>query len=391
MSSAGKHVKEVRKRRGLTQHGLAEASGVSLSIIRKLEQGERETARLETLRKLAVALRVPTMRLSDGPRPEGPREGTGERWEAVRAALEQPPLRLESDDDLPTVEGVRTSLAVEALPLYAAHRFSALAEVLAPMLRDAEALGDSGRRVRVRLLQLAGGAMVHTRQFGAAETALRRALDDAGDRMEGAATVNTMCWLLLRKGELDTAYDLAVKWADDIEPRVSRATPTELSAWGSMLLRVSAAAIRNSQTGQADDALRLARSAAVLLGREHAPESEILRAFGPTTVKLKAAENASVADRPDAVLRLAESISPRSLKAATSSNRNRYLLDVAHAHARTRQYSEAFGKLEQIREDSPEWLPNQRYARDILAKILKGRRTLTADMRTMADVVGLPL
>ncbi|MQT01963.1 helix-turn-helix domain-containing protein, partial [Streptomyces jumonjinensis] len=53
MSSAGKHVKEVRKRRGLTQHGLAEASGVSLSIIRKLEQGERETARLETLRKLA--------------------------------------------------------------------------------------------------------------------------------------------------------------------------------------------------------------------------------------------------------------------------------------------------------------------------------------------------
>ncbi|MGW6457669.1 helix-turn-helix domain-containing protein [Streptomyces sp. NPDC055078] len=213
MSNAGKHVKDIRKRRGLTQRGLSEASGVSLSIIRKLEQGERETARLETLRKLATALRVPTMRLSGGPNEEGPREGTEERWEAVRAAIEQPPLTPELDDEPPTIAGLYTSLTAEALPLYAAHRFSELSEVLAPMLRDAEALGHDGRRVRVRLLQLAGGALVHTRQFSAAETALRRALDDAGDRMEGAATINTLCWLLLRQGQLDQAYGTPVTFS----------------------------------------------------------------------------------------------------------------------------------------------------------------------------------
>ncbi|MFJ4919871.1 helix-turn-helix domain-containing protein [Streptomyces sp. NPDC088725] len=387
MSDAGKHVKEVRKRRGLTQRELAAASGVSLSIIRKLEQGERESARLETLRKLAVALRVPTMRLAGGPREEGPVAGTSAVWEGVRSALERPPVGPESDDDMPTVEGVRGNLAA-AVPLYAAHKFSALSEVLPRMLRDAELLGDEGRAVRVRLLQLAGGAMVHTRQFDAAETALERALDEAADRMEGAATVNTQCWLLLRQGKLDTALDLAVKWADETEPRISRATPAELSTWGLTLLRVSAAAVRNSQAGQAADALRYARAAAVALSREYAPENENLRTFGPTTVKLKAAENAAVADKPDIVLRLAGNIPAYTLK-PTSSNRNRHFLDVADAFAKTGQYVEAFEKLADIKATSPEWLPNQTYARTVLTRIIDGRRTLTPDMRAMASTIHL--
>ncbi|UQA94039.1 helix-turn-helix domain-containing protein [Streptomyces halobius] len=389
MSTAGQRVKEVRKRRGLSQRELADASGVSLSTIRKLEQGERATARLETLRKLAHALRVPTMRLAGEPNPEDASAETVDRWTAVREALERPPLAPGLDDEPPTVSGVRAALR-ETEPLFSGDQFAALSVMLPPLLRDAEALGPEGRRVRVRLLQLAGWLMVQTRQFKAAETALERALDDAADRLEGAATVNTLCWLLLRQGELGKAYDLAVKWADETEPRMSRATPTELSTWGWMLLRVSAAAVRNSQPGEAEDALKFATAAAVALGREHAPENDFLRTFGPTTVKLKAAENAGVIDRPDMVLRLAERIPFSGLK-PTSNNRNRHLLDVADAYVKTGDYAESFGKLQQINADSPEWLPNQRYARDILGRVISGRRTLTVEMRTMANVVGLPL
>ncbi|KUN97375.1 helix-turn-helix domain-containing protein [Streptomyces caeruleatus] len=389
MSTAGQRVKEVRKRRGLSQRELADASGVSLSTIRKLEQGERETARLETLRKLAHTLRVPTMRLAHGRNPEDPDAGTVDRWEAVRNALERPPVVLGLDDEVPTVSGVRAALR-ETEPLFSGDQFAALAVLLPPLLRDAEALGPEGRSVRVRLLQLAGWLMVQTRQFGAAETALERALDDAADRMEGAATVNTLCWLLLRQGELGKAYDLAVKWADETEPRMSRATPAELSTWGWMLLRVSAAAVRNSQPGEAEDALRYATAAAIALGREYAPENDFLRTFGPTTVKLKAAENAGVIDRPDMVLRIAERVPVFSLK-PTSNNRNRHLLDVADAYAKTGNCADAFEKLEQIKAGSPEWLPNQRYARDVLGRVIGGRRTLTTEMRTMADAVGLPL
>ncbi|MER6048158.1 helix-turn-helix transcriptional regulator [Streptomyces sp. NPDC001793] len=388
-TAAGQRVKEVRKRRGLTQTELAKASGVSVSAIRKLEQGERETARLETLRKLAHALRVPTMRLAGEPNEEDAGADTVDRWSTVREALERPPMALELDDEPPTVRGVGAALR-ETEPLFSGDHFAALSVLLPSLLRDADALGSEGRSVRARLLQLTGWLMVQTRQFKAAETALERALDDAADRLEGAATVNTLCWLRLRQGELGKAYDLAVTWADETEPRMSRATPAELATWGWLLLRVSAAAVRNAQPGEAEDALKLAAAAAVALGREHTPDGDFLRTFGPTTVKLKAAENAGVTDRPDMVLRLAERIPFSSLK-PTSNNRNRHLLDVADAYVKTGNYADALGKLEQIHADSREWLPNQRYARDILRRLIDRRRTLTAEMRSMADVVGLPL
>ncbi|MEV0040688.1 helix-turn-helix transcriptional regulator [Streptomyces sp. NPDC050804] len=389
MTETGKNLKAIRKRRGLTQGQLATASGVSLGMIRKLEQGERDSARMETLRKLATALRVPTMRLTDGSSENGPTAGTEERWEAVRHALERPPVILESDDDMPTVGGVRSALAA-AEPFFEQDKFGELAVVLPKILQDAEALGTQGRAVRVRLLQLAGWLMVQTRQFDAAEVALHRALDDASDRLEAASTVNTMCWLLLRQGKLDSALDLAVKWADETEPRISRATPDELSTWGWLLLRVSAAAVRNSQSGQAKDALRFAKSAAVALGREYAPQSDFLRTFGPTTVVLKSAENASVTDRPDVVLRLADTVPQKGLR-PTSNNRNRHFLDVADAFAKTNQYPESFGKLQEIQLSSPEWLPNQAYARTVLRRIVEGRRTLTPEMRRMASDIHLEL
>jgi transcriptional regulator with XRE-family HTH domain len=55
----GERLQSVRKRRGVTQRELVERSGVSLSYVRKIEQGERDDARIETLRRLAVALACP--------------------------------------------------------------------------------------------------------------------------------------------------------------------------------------------------------------------------------------------------------------------------------------------------------------------------------------------
>ncbi|TYP04542.1 helix-turn-helix protein [Streptomyces coelicolor] len=64
----GKQLRDVRKRRGMSQQELAKSSGVSLSLIRKLEQGERSDTRLETARQLAAALHVPTTRMPAGRR-----------------------------------------------------------------------------------------------------------------------------------------------------------------------------------------------------------------------------------------------------------------------------------------------------------------------------------
>ncbi|GAA4676937.1 hypothetical protein GCM10023347_34150 [Streptomyces chumphonensis] len=385
----GSRLRSIRKRRGLTQRELAQAAGVSTSLVSKLEQGVIGDVRLETARQLAVALRVSTTSLLQRDEPGPPPVEIRDQWAAVRAALTTPPT--DEVQDAPTVDGTRRALTA-AEPLFAADQFSDLARILPPLLRDAEALGSAAeaRAIRTRTLQLTGWLLVQTRQFEAAEVALARALDGAADRLDGAATVSTMCWLMLRTGRLAEALDWAVRWADDVEPRVTRATPDELSAWGWMLLRVSAAAVRDNRPDVAEDSLRWARSAAVALGREHAPRADFLRTFGPVTVALKAAENASVVQRPDRVLTLAKQVPASSLR-PTSNNRNRHLLDVANAHASLRDYGSAVEVLESVRAGSPQWLPQQRFARDIVGRIVGRRRTLTPEMRELATAVALPL
>ncbi|MFD9487789.1 helix-turn-helix domain-containing protein [Streptomyces sp. NPDC059991] len=389
MSTVGDRVRELRKRADLTQRELAKASGVSFRTVENLEQGRGGTTRLETLRKLAVPLRTTTSYLQgDHTEAGNPDVATVDRWTGVRAALMGPPPVLVPGEVPPTVAGVK-ALVRDVTPLFSGDQFAELAAVLPPLLREAELLGAEGRTVRVRLLQLAGWLMVQTRQFEAADVALSRALDDAADKLEGAATVNTQCWLLLRQGRLAEARELSVRWADDLEPRISRATPDELSAWGWALLRVSAASVRDERPGDAADALRLAHAAAVALGREHAPGGDFLRTFGPTTVAMKRAENASVVQRPDEVLRLASLVPAGGLR-PTSNNWNRHLLDVANAEVELRNYGRAVEKLTEIRRNSPEWLPNQRFARDILGKVVRKRRRLTPEIRELADAVSLP-
>jgi hypothetical protein len=80
---------------------------------------------------------------------------------------------------------------------------------------------------------------------------------------------------------------------------------------------------------------------------------------------------------------------PRGGRRVTASNRNRHRLDVANAHVRLRRYPEAFEILQEIRRGNPEWLPHQRYARDVMSKIVERRRALAAEMREPADVFGL--
>ncbi|MBT2385788.1 helix-turn-helix domain-containing protein [Streptomyces sp. ISL-11] len=389
-ADVGRRLQAVRKRRGLSQRELAAESGVSLPLIRKLEQGERNDTRLETARQLAVALCVPTTQLiADADGDDAP---PATQWEPVRQALAAT-TRSGEPDELPTVAGLRDVLD-SALPLFSGDRYAELSGILPALIRDADALAESsgaeGRALRARLMQLTGWLLTQTRQFAAAHTALERSLDEAPDAVLGAATVSTQCWLLLREGRLAAARDLASHWADDTEPRISRATPAELSAWGWLLLRLSAASVRDNRPDEADDALRLAHSAAVAMGREFAPGKDFLRAFGPVTVKLKRAENAMVSDRPDIVLRLAERTPTAGLR-PTSNNRNRHLLDVAEAHVRSRQYEEAVDVLLGIRRAAPQWLPNQRYAHDILGRVIGRRRTLTPDMRVLADAIGVPL
>lgn len=395
-SSIGERIRSVRRLRSLTQRELATAAGVSESLIKKLEQGSITDVRLETLHKIALPLRVNTSRLAAGPDAAPAEDSDVSAWEPVRHALEG---RGTGDGQAsePTLDGL-TSAFDALVPLLISNQFDQVRSLLPALLRDADALVSASangsearaRKLRSQARQLTGYMMGQTWQLDTAGEAMDLALDDAsGDFMTTMAAADWKCWSLLRQGNLAACLDLAIRWADESEPRLSRATTDQLAAWGRFLTLISTAAARDNRPGEATSALKLARAAAAAVGRDVIPRFNPWQVFGPATVAWFQAENAVIQDRPDVTLTIAARVSGQGYPVPRNLLRHR--LDVASAHTSLRKYGEAVNVLSQVSKAAPEWLAQQRYARDILSRIVQRRRTLTPEMRQLASAVRLPL
>jgi transcriptional regulator with XRE-family HTH domain len=379
-------VREARKRRGMTQRELADAAGLSLSAVKKIEQGTLGQLRLDTAHRLATALGVTTLAIADPLPQQEPEPAPGGIWTPTRDALLSPAA---SGTAEPVTERGTADALLSAVKLYHDNEYERLARILPLLLRDAR---DASPLLRSRAMQLAGSVMTQTRNHDAARVALAQSMTDAeatGSDLDAASTVITQCWLLLVEGQFSEVRTLAARWADRVEPRLSTATNPEISAWGWLLLRGSAAAIRDNRPDEAADMMRLAEAAAVAAGSERGGYRMYWTTFGPATVAMKRTENAIVDGRPDVALKLATRV-PAGLR-PTSDNRNRHLLDLSAANAELRRYDEAVGILSQLRGEAAPWLAEQRMARDILSRIVQRRRTLTPDMRELADAIRLPL
>lgn len=377
-------VREVRKRRGMTQRELASRSGLSLRTVKDAESPEGPQPRIRTLHALARGLHVTTAELMTPGQPEADPVAP-DQWHDVRDALYRPAPDQDAD-----VRDVLAGLRA-CMPGLAENRYSDVRAELPDLIRDAASLGDEGRAAQSRVLNATAWLLTQTRQWDDALTAGRRALDAAPDRGDKLAAVNTLCWCLLRQGRLGEAGDLAVEWADRTEPRISRASDADLAGWGKLWLYVANAQVRNNEPGAAADALRIAGAAAARIGREVGTDESTTRTFGPVTVPMIAAENMVLSGKPDRALAIAERLPRSGLVHAMSASVLRHRLDVAAAHSQVREHAQAVEVMEDLRRKAPQWLAQQRYARDVLAVVIRRRRTLTPGMRQLADAVRLPL
>jgi transcriptional regulator with XRE-family HTH domain len=394
-STLGERIRSVRRRRGLTQRELATAAGASESLIKKLEQGTITDLRLETLHKFAVVLKVPTSHLAAGPDARAAEVADVSAWEPVRQALSGEYAE-DAPDEEPNVASVRDALDTAVADVLD-NRYADLRIMLPALLRDADdvvAVSASGetadaRRVRSQSRQLAAYMLGQTGQFSSAEQAIGLASDDADDALTAMAAADWKSWILIRQGRLGDALSLAVQWADEAEPRVSRASAEEFAAWGRFQLRVTSAAIRDNRPDDARESMRLARIAAAGMGRDFIPSFNRWQVFGPTTVAMFQAQNALIDEHPEVALRIGQRLEGERFPLPETWNRHR--LDVAQAHVLIREYPEAVAVLADIRRTAPEWFAQQQYAHDIVAGIVRRRRTLTPEMRELADAVRLPL
>lgn len=400
----GTHLQNLRRRRGLSQEGLADRAGLSVSTIRKIEQGG--TARLETFHMLARALDVETSSLFEpgSPAPVADQEESNKLNLLPLRQMLTPIIGLAGSVTFgadPPGEAREANLRAalsEAARLYRADDFESVAAMLPRMIRQSHSLVDHAAdeerenllRLRAEIFQLAGLFLTQVRQYDLAYTAIRDAIGDAtavGDNVTAAFGAISQAWLFIRQGRFTDAESLAGNIASKIEPRMSTATDEELSAWGWLLLRGSAAAIRNNRQDSSDEFLSLADVAASRVSTR-APDhyNQYLTTFGPAVVAMKRAESMMVMGDARGVLRMAESIPyPRSGR-YRSDNLSRHLLDVAAAHTDLRDYKDATDVLVHLRKNSPEWLRHQRKGKDILLTLLRSRkRSLSQELRNLAD------
>lgn len=393
MSALGDRLGDARRRRGFTQEQLAERSEVSVSTIRKLERGERDAARMVTVSALAGALGTPTSALLEEPAPPKDEPSTIDLG-PLRAAL-TPVGKAEvaaSPDDVAVLRRDYEDVYAR----YERNEFAATAAAVPGLIERTRAIHEADRaeagetgRLLAYVWHLAGSLLTQLRQYDLAFFPLREAVTLArrgGHTIAEASIATGLAWLLMEQGRLRDTKALAVATADRIEPRMSRATAEELNAWGRLLLFGSGAAIRNNEPQQAKEILRLADSAAATLGGRRPRWS--IGPFDRVVVARRQVENAVVLGEYHRALHASRRV-PDS-DADTTANRNRFLLDVARAHAGRRNYIEAFDTLRVIRRGAPEWLREQQYARDVVTQLLTSRaRPVTDDARELADLLGL--
>jgi transcriptional regulator with XRE-family HTH domain len=279
----GDNLARLRTQRRLTQEGLAERSGVSVSVVKKLERGNGD-ARVATLHKLARALDVPTSRLfgparqpkamrdleddvsliglreilAPGRDVDGAAIGTAdvtdaptpdETFKSIRAVD-----RAFNTDDYAMAFGALPALLTEASVLRAG----------ATGAEEADAA-----RLQSQAYALAGMMLTGVRKYDLGQWALDRALDAArsadDDHLAGWA-VFFSCWLLVRESRLATAARLSVAAADRVEPPMRTAAPERLITWGRLLLMGAAATARDNRPDEAWQLLDAAAAAAARLG-----------------------------------------------------------------------------------------------------------------------------
>lgn len=204
----GDRLARLRRLAALTQEELADRSGVSTDVIRKLEQRRKHSARLPTLHALARGLGVElTSLLGDPPgvasngAPDPP--ALVELRRAIMPSL-VPKAPEMSDLGSLSIQVLREEIA-DAWTLYHDGDFERLLTVLPDIVADARLLAAVGNAEQKaagsaalgKALQLAGHLSIRLGKTDLALSALERAAsaaDGSGDALLGPMIFNSVAW-----------------------------------------------------------------------------------------------------------------------------------------------------------------------------------------------------
>lgn len=404
-STVSQSLVRLRSRQDLTQEALSELSGVSVSMIKAIEQDTKEPS-LRTMRNLAEALEVSTVELmASGRGTAVPIDPPPPALIAVRRSL-TPALFNEPagipEEDMPSPSEWLDTLRYSSR-LYTEDKYDLVLIGIPELLDEAKALHahglDDGSGLAQAYLQTAR-ILIQYRQLDLAQHALYRAMDAANavsDEVLAASIAFYQGWTLVRQGRFDESQQLVLATAEAIEPKFSDGPSAKLTTWGWLMLSAASSAVRDAKTDDATEYLSQAKAAAGRLeGQPPQAEPETtaaplrgIRRFDSALVAYKEVEQETILGNYGKALDIAEHIRPS--RVPPPSDRNRHKLDIVAGYLQQNKQLEAVGTLHDIRAEAPEWLAKQRYAKELVSDIVETRKRVHAnEVGVLADHVGVP-
>lgn len=368
----GRRIAQLRGTR-LTQTALAGAAGVSVDLIRKLEQGRRHTISIGSLQLIARALDVDAGELLSKTQTL-PDAGEHSGAVAIRRALTHVDDLIGSEPDVEplTLDAARRAITY-GWGAYWAGRYEQLGRLLPDAIaqlratvREAPATDSAAAHdLAAQVHQLAASTLVHLGYADVAHLALRDALMLASigsDPLRVSSLRCSLAWLLLTQGRFVESHKLATASAASLAPRGESELPV-WSLYGSLLLTGATAAGRADDRPVAGLLLDEARAAAGRTGHRNDYES----AFGPDQVLMQTVDVEVVTENYGAALTISERM-PRNAALPVAA-RARHLSDIALAHTRLGHDGAALDTLLAMEQLAPSWTRYQTQPRQIVQEL----------------------
>jgi transcriptional regulator with XRE-family HTH domain len=393
----GDRIARLRVRRKLTQERLADLAGVSVDVVRKLEQGRRQTARLSTLNALARALDVePSVLVGQPTTFEARDDGDSPSVLALRQAV-SPVTELLGEDadpeDPPTIGALRASLrSTEGIRREG--RMGEIGVLLPQLIRDARSATRAyngvyraaAYSVLAEAYQVAATTLTALGKEDAGFTALERSLDavrESDDPNLETVAISSLSWILTKQGRLEDAERVALSAAERVEPGF-RSQPLDLSLWGILLLRAATATVRQGKHDTVEDLLNMASAAAARIGQDRL---DYATPFGPTNAGVAKVNFLVEMERSAKALSAARAVT--ELNGLPPTWRARFHVDRALAYADLGKDDSATRALLVAESIAPEWMRYHGTARRIVSELRGRERRRTSPVTELADRLNL--
>jgi transcriptional regulator with XRE-family HTH domain len=387
----------IRRLRGkaLTRQELADKSGVSVDLLKLLEQGIRNSTSLTTLRKLASALDCDVSDIV-GKR-SGLPNATGETAGviAIRRSLTSVDEFTGTAEEHPPISiGDARRAVTYAWGSYWAGRYEKLATILPAGIADLRATQQAAQGADIppaselyaRILWATACTLVHLGHTDTAWVAIKDAHAAArlgNDPLLEATLRGSIGWQLLVQGRYDESRAVVLNAAKDIQP-IGDVPDAHLSVYGSLLLQAATASGRDQKVSLALDLADEARSVAAHLPGD---TKDYECNFGPSQVVMQLTDIHVSSEMYPEALTTAKQM-PLGGTGLTQVSQARHLLDRAAALTRLGRYADAY-KLVSTAEKvgGDQWARHQALFRSIVAELLDNDRT--TGLRELASRVGV--